>query len=422
MRPRLSMLLVEDERSLARLWAVELGDLVEPTLAHSLAEARQKLSSRAYDVVLLDLHLPDGNGVELLQELHDHGDKSAVIILTGNADVDSAIMALRLGAFDILTKPCKIADIEQRLKRIAHENALADENISLSRQLRTMRVDSSELVGTSPQLQEIRSLITRFAGTDNSVLISGETGTGKEVAARLVHANSARRSNLFVPVNCASISPQHADSEIFGHRKGAFPGANADYRGMVQTAAGGTLFLDEVADLPLEIQSKFLRLVETKEGRRAGDSEPYHVDVRLIVTTHKDLRAEVAAGRFRDDLFYRLASVELKMPPLRSITGDILPIATHLLQNTSVLNAKAVRFSAAGIAAMRYYHWPGNVRELRNVVERAKILCDAEEIGPAQLNLPSTTPTPVPTRRSRRCTITFPGWSSPTSSGRSSAR
>ena len=390
MNQRLSMLVVEDERSLARLWAIELGDLVESTLSHSLADARLKLNSRAFDVVLLDLRLPDGDGIELLRELHDRGDKSAVIILTGFADVDSAIEALRLGAFDIITKPCKISDIEKRLHRIASEHSVENQNISLSRQLRTMHIDPSQLIGSSPALADVRKLIGRCAPGNAAVLITGETGTGKEIAARMVHSNSNRSGNLFVPVNCSSLDKASADSEIFGHRKGAFPGAETDMRGLVQTAAGGTLFLDEIADLSLEVQSKFLRLVETREGRRAGDSESYHADVRIIAGTHKDLRKEVAAGRFREELYYRLAGFELKMPPLRTIPDDIVPIAMHLLEVTSGSNSKAVRLSPAAISAMRYYSWPGNVRELRNAIERARILCEAEEITPEHLNLPTS--------------------------------
>ena len=389
MKPqRLSLLIVEDERPLARLWVMELGDLVEATLAHSVTEGREKLKGRGYDAVLLDLHLPDGNGLELLRELNQRSDDSAVIILTGNADLDSAIQALRLGAYDYLVKPCKIEELEQRLRRISRERTLANENIALRQQLRTQRIDSLELIGSSAPMAEVKKLIARVAPSDASVLIHGETGTGKEVAARLIHANSGRREQAFVPLNCAALPRELAESELFGHRKGAFTGADRDHRGLVQAAAGGTLFLDEVGDLPLDVQAKFLRLLESKEGRRVGDSEPYRTDVRVIAATHQDLRQDVTSGKFRQDLFYRLATFELKLPPLRQISDDLPVIAQHLLQNSTVRNSQAVRFGSKALAAMSDYSWPGNVRELRNVIERATILCDGPEIGPEHLNLP----------------------------------
>ncbi len=387
---RLSLLIVEDERPLAKLWMMELGDLVDATLAHTVGEGREKIASRGFDVVLLDLHLPDGRGLDLLKEISERGDATDVIILTGNADLDSAIQALRLGAYDYLLKPCKIAELEQRLRHIARERRLADENVALRQQLRTQRVDALELIGNSPVLAEVRKLIARVAPSDASVLVQGETGTGKEVAARLIHANSARKDGAFVPVNCAALPRELAESELFGHRKGAFTGADRDHRGLVQAAAGGTLFLDEVGDLPLDVQAKFLRLLESREGRRVGDSEAYRTDVRIVAATNRDLRQDAAVGKFRQDHFYRLATFELKLPSLRQIADDLPAIAQHLLENASVRNSRAKRFSAAALGAMRWYAWPGNVRELRNVVERAKILCDGDEIGPEHLNLPAS--------------------------------
>jgi DNA-binding NtrC family response regulator len=293
-----------------------------------------------------------------------------------------------LGAYDFLLKPCKIAELEQRLHRITRERTLANQNVALRQQLRTQRVDSLELIGQTATIEQVRTLIARAAPTDAAILIEGETGTGKEVVARLIHANSARKDFPFVPVNCAALSGDLADGELFGHRKGAFPGASQDHRGLIQTAAGGTLFLDEVGDLPVPLQAKFLRLLESKEGRRTGDTEAYRADVRIVAATQRDLRGDVIARKFREDLFYRLATFGIKLPSLRQIADDLPLIAQHLLQLAPVLNAKAVRFSTAAMAAMRYYSWPGNVRELRNVVERAKILCDNEQIEPAHLNLP----------------------------------
>jgi DNA-binding NtrC family response regulator len=220
------------------------------------------------------------------------------------------------------------------------------------------------------------------------VLISGETGTGKEVAARLIHNQSSRRDAAFVPINCAALPRELAESELFGHRRGAFTGADRDHRGLVLAATGGTLFLDEVGDLPLEMQAKFLRLLESNEGRRVGDSDPYRTDVRVIAATNRDLRQDVSAKRFRQDLFYRLATFELNLPSLRDIPADIAAIAEHLLHTTSVPHSPARRLSVPALAALKQYYWPGNVRELRNIIERAKILCDQEEVRPEHLSFP----------------------------------
>lgn len=388
-KPRISLLVVEDEHPLAKLWALELDHLVEASIASTLQEARDKLAGRSFDALLLDLHLPDGDGIDLLRELKARGDLASVIILTGNADLESAIQAVRLGAYDYLVKPCSIADLEQLLGRVARERQLIDENLALRQQLRIQRVDSLELIGDSPVLSNVKKLVARVSPSDASVLIQGETGTGKEVVARLIHANSLRKDAAFVPVNCAALPKELAESELFGHRKGAFTGADRDHRGLVQAAAGGSLFLDEIGDLPLDVQAKFLRLLESHEGRRVGDSESYRTDLRIIAATNRDLRQDITAGRFRQDLFYRLATFELRLPSLRQLRDDLPTIAQYLLERLSVPGAAARTFSAAALGAMRWYDWPGNVRELRNVVERAKILCDGPEIGPEYLSLPA---------------------------------
>jgi DNA-binding NtrC family response regulator len=386
---RLSLLVVEDERPLARLWATELERLVEATLAHSLAEARARLLGRSFDVMLLDLNLPDGSGLELLAEVFNRGDDTAVIILTGNADLNSAIQALRHGAYDYLTKPCRISELEQHLVHLAQQQRLRDENRALRQQVQTQRA-GMDLIGSSSQLAEVKRLIARVAPSNASVLVTGETGTGKEVAARMIHTQSTRREAAFVPINCAALPRELAESELFGHRKGAFTGADRDHRGLIQAATGGTLFLDEVGDLPLEMQAKFLRLLESNEGRRVGDTESYRTDVRVIAATNRDLRQDVAAKRFRQDLFYRLATFELMLPSLRHIISDLPAIADHLLRSTLVPGAAAQNFSVEAMAALKEYSWPGNVRELRNVIERAKILCDQKEVGLEHLSFPLT--------------------------------
>ncbi|HEV8377941.1 MAG TPA: sigma-54 dependent transcriptional regulator, partial [Tepidisphaeraceae bacterium] len=295
--------------------------------------------------------------------------------------------ALRHGAYDYLTKPCRIAELEQHLLHLAQRQKLRDENRALRQQVHSQRA-GVELIGNSPALAEVKRLIAKVAPSNAAVLITGETGTGKEVAARLIHAQSSRREAAFVPINCAALPRELAESELFGHRRGAFTGADRDHRGLILAATGGILFLDEVGDLPLEMQAKFLRLLESNEGRRVGDTDPYRTDVRVVAATNRDLRQDVAAKRFRQDLFYRLATFELTLPSLRDIPTDIGAIAEHLLRTTNVPGALARRFSAAALAALKEYSWPGNVRELRNIVERAKILCDQQEVRPEYLNFP----------------------------------
>jgi DNA-binding NtrC family response regulator len=391
---RISLLVVEDEQPLARLWASELDRLVEATLAHSVAEGRSKLSGRAFDAVLLDLNLPDGSGLELLREISARDDDTAVIILTGNADLNSAIQAVRYGAYDYLIKPCRIVELEQQLERIAQQRRLRDENTALKQVVSPQRIQS-ELIGASARLGDIRRLVNRVAPTNASVLLTGETGTGKEVTARMIHNLSARREAPFIPVNCAALPKELAESELFGHRKGAFTGADRDHRGLVLAATGGTLLLDEIGDLPLETQAKFLRLLENGEARRVGDTEAYRTDVRVVAATNRDLRKDVAAGRFRQDLFYRLATFELSLPALRDVTDDIQPIAEHLLRTVVVPGSSGKSFAPGALDTMRKYPWPGNVRELRNVIERAVILCDGEQIEPEHLGLPAGVTAPV---------------------------
>lgn len=392
---RLKLLVVEDERALARLWAEELAGQAEATLAHSVADARAAVSAakRPFDVILLDLRLPDGNGLDFFEFLLDRGeDHPPVIILTGNADVDSAVRALRLGAFDYLTKPCKIGDIERLLDRVRQRASAGGPARPASP---AVSPAGKQLVGDSPALAEVRRLIARVAPSDASVLVQGETGTGKDVVASTLHAASRRGAGPFVPVNCAALPKDLAESELFGHVKGAFTGADRDHPGLVQTAAGGTLFLDEIGDLPLDLQAKLLRLLENNEARRVGDTRPYRTDIRVVAATHKDLRAAADSGRFRADLYYRLSTFQIRLPSLRDIPADLPGIARHLL-STIPLGPHASRsLSGEALARLASHPWPGNVRELRNVLERAALLSDSDEIGPDAIDL-SHHPAPIP--------------------------
>jgi two-component system NtrC family response regulator len=382
-------LIAEGQRPLAQLWATELERLVEATLAHSLEEARARLSGRAFDVMLLDISLPDESELDLLREITERGDDTAVIVLADEADLESAKQALRLGAYAYLIKPCRIVELEQHLKRLADEQVLRNENLALCQQIESGRGVSSELIGSSPPLTAVRRLIAKIAVANVPVLITGEAGTGKGVASRMIHAQSARSEAAYVVVNCAAMLPELLESELFGHRKGAFTGADRDHRGLVAAASSGTLFLDKIDDLPLEVQPKLLRLLENGEAQRVGDTEAYHVDVRVVAATDHDLRRDIETGRFRRDLFNRLATAELNLPSLRDIADDIPAIAEHLLHRhrVKVPASQAQRFSAPAMHMLKHYPWPGNVRELRNVVERAKILCNQAVVMPEHLNL-----------------------------------
>ena len=383
---RISLLIVEDEQPLARRLSNVLDSFVDAMLAFSMAEARAKLNGRAFDAVLLDLQLPDGNGMDLLREIAEKNDDTAVIIFTSNADLNSAIQAVRYGAYDYLIKPCRVVELEQQLERIRDQRCLRDENTVLKRQTAPQK-SQPELIGESDALQKVRKLVAKVAPSNTSVLITGETGAGKEATARIIHKLSNRRNGPFIPVNFAALPKELVESELFGHRKGAITGAIHNHRGLVQAGTGGTLFLDEIGDLPIESQAKFLRLLESNEARRVGDTDSYLTDIRVIAATNRDLRKDVAAGRFRMDLFYRLATVEILLPPLRAISNDIAQIARHILGIISMATTRD--FSDAALKMMQQYAWPGNVRELRNVIERAVILSDKPIIEPEALFFPA---------------------------------
>lgn len=385
---RLSLLVVENSRDLSLFWAKELDRLTEPTIANSLAEARAHLSKRAFDSMLLDLSFPDESGLDLLREITERGDDSAVIVLAEHADLKSATQALQLGACAYVIKPCRIAELERHINLLMGEQALRNETVSLLQQIENGPGVSNELIGSSSLLNSVRRSIAKAAMSNVPVLVVGEPGTGKAIVSRMIHAQSDRREAAYVPVNCAAIPRESMDSELFGHRKGAFTGAGRDHRGLVAASSGGTLFLDNIDHLPLELQPKLLRLLESSEAQRVGDTEAYHVNVRVIAATNHDLRRDVETGRFRRDLFNRLATVELKLPNLRDIADDIPAIAEHWLQTIVVPDAPARRFSAPAMDMLKHYPWPGNGRELRNVVERAKILCDQDEVMPQHINLP----------------------------------
>ncbi|NWG86081.1 MAG: sigma-54-dependent Fis family transcriptional regulator [Hydrogenophilaceae bacterium] len=370
-----TVLIVDDEP--------DLLDLVELTLvrmglnvdrAKSVSEAKARLQGRRFDLCLTDMRLPDGEGLEIVRHVAETSPATPVAVITAYGSADNAVAALKAGAFDYVSKPVSLEQLRALVR-----TALKTPDLEHAAE------QDRGLVGESPAMQQVRSLIEKVARSQAPVFIYGETGTGKEVAARLIHGKSHRAGKPFVAVNCGAIPENLMESEFFGYRKGAFTGAEADRDGFFQAADGGTLFLDEVADLPMSMQVKLLRAIQEKRVRRVGGTQEDPVDVRLISASHQDLARAVEVGRFRHDLFYRLNVIELKMPPLRERQEDIPALVAHILTRYG-LNQGTARLTEAATAALMRYAFPGNVRELENILERAFALSEGE-IGPEDLNL-----------------------------------
>ena len=383
------VLIVDDEPDLCELLSITLGRMsIESHSVHDIAGARAALKERSFDLCLTDMQLPDGNGLSLVEWLQSNRPDLPVAVITAHGNVESAVKALKLGAFDFVSKPLDLADLR---KLVAQAIKLAGHDFSTD----TGVLIAPRLLGQSGAMEELRELITRVARSQAPVHIAGESGTGKELVAQLIHESGARRDAPFVPVNCGAIPGELMESEFFGHKRGSFTGAVADKPGLVQTAEGGTLFLDEVADLPLHMQVKLLRLIQEKTVRPVGESREVAVDVRILSATHRDLAALVAEGRFREDLYYRVNVIEIKVPPLRGRLEDVPDLARSILARL----ARRTRVPAPEIAAdamklLVGYHYPGNVRELENILERALTLCSDGRITAQDVNI---RPGPAPT-------------------------
>ena len=373
-----TVLVVDDEpdiRELLELSLVRMGLGVES--AGSLAQARALLQERSFDLCLTDMRLPDGDGLELVRFIGANFADIPVAVITAFGSTENAVSALKSGAFDYLTKPLSLDQLRTLIKSAL---MLPQKNAGPEREY--------ALLGESPAIEQARAMIEKVARSQAPVYITGESGSGKELAARLIHDKGARRDRAFVPVNCGAIPENLMESEFFGYRKGAFTGAESDREGFFHVANGGTLFLDEVADLPLAMQVKLLRSIQEKRVRRVGATGEDAVDVRIISATHQNLAALVEAGKFRQDLYYRLAVIELRMPPLRECRDDIPALAHAILARLSQAGAAgAARLSGSAIEALRRYDFPGNARELENIIERAVALAASEEIGEEDLQL-----------------------------------
>jgi DNA-binding NtrC family response regulator len=360
--------------------------------AGSLAEARESLAAGTPDVFLVDLTLPDGDGLAWLRS-EPAASPAEVIVITGSTSVDSAVDALRGGALDYLTKPIDRSRLRTALMNVARTRALKDEVGSLRGELRDLG-RFGRMVGRSKPILEVYDLVARVAPTDATVLISGESGTGKELVAETLHRCSARRDAPLLPVNCGAVSPSLIESELFGHERGSFTGADRQRKGCFEHATGGTLFLDEVTEMPVELQVKLLRVLETGTLMRVGGTEPVRVDVRLLAATNRDPLEAVKAGKLREDLYYRLNVFPIALPPLRDRPGDIDLLAEHFLDELNREAGTSKTWSRAALDRLRSNAWIGNVRELRNVVQRAHILAD-DEISAEVLPLPEAAPRPA---------------------------
>jgi DNA-binding NtrC family response regulator len=379
------VLVVDDERPTRFLMEKELpraGFVV--TCSESGEEALEQLRAREFDVILLDLKMPGIGGMEALRRVRDSGTSAEVVVLTGHPDVDSAIAAMKLGAFDYLTKPFKLSEVEEVLRRAAERKRLQQENTALRRMV-SQREPAPLIVGQGPAITALLATVQRIAPSDANVLIQGESGTGKGLVAKAIHAASPRAAGPFLVINCSGFQDQLLESELFGHEKGSFTGAISAKQGLFEVAEGGALLLDEVGEMSPAMQAKLLQVLDTREMRRVGGTRVHRVDVRIMAATNKDLAQEVRAGRFREDLYYRLNVVNLALPSLRERKEDIPLLIEHFLRQFRVTGQKAKTVSPEALQALVNYRWPGNVRELANAIERLMILTQGDLIRPEDL-------------------------------------
>ena len=351
------------------------------TICPDGATAAAALARNTYDCLVVDLDMPGLNGIQVIERAKELSPDTEAIVLTGKSSTETAIAALRHGAFDYLTKPCKLAELERLLDRVAEKRELTNKYRALKRRLENHE-GPSKLIGQSHSIHRVRQMIERVAPTHSSVLILGETGTGKELVARALHDESARAEMPFVAINCGALPENLIESELFGHRKGAFTGADEHRVGLFEVAHGGTLFLDEIGELPKAMQAKLLRVLECGEIRRVGDNHATTVDVRIVCATHRRLDAMVENGEFREDLMFRVNTFEIVLPSLRQRIDDVPLLAGYLLQRfLPQVKPEDEMFTAEAVELLVGYPWPGNVRELANVVEHASILCERLPIG-----------------------------------------
>ncbi|MBS1116239.1 MAG: putative response regulator in two-component reguatory system, sigma54 dependent transcriptional [candidate division NC10 bacterium] len=386
------VLVVDDERPIRFLMEKELpraGCLV--TCAENGEDALERVRTQEFDVVLMDLKMPGIGGLEALRRIRESGASAEVVVLTGHPDVTTAIEAMKLGAYDYLTKPFKLAEVEIVLRRAAERRRLTQENTALRRMV-AQRGQPPLVLGESRAMAAVLATVERIAASDANVLIEGESGTGKGLMAQTVHQQSRRSQGPFLAINCSGFQDQLLESELFGHEKGAFTGAVALKQGLFEVADRGTLFLDEVAEMSPAMQAKLLQVLDSREFRRVGGTRLHRVDVRIVAATNKSMQREVEAGRFREDLYYRLNVVNILVPPLRERREDIPVLAEHFLARFQASAGVRKTLSPDALQSLIEYPWPGNVRELSNIIERLVILTPGGVIGsdalPANIRSP----------------------------------
>jgi DNA-binding NtrC family response regulator len=381
----LRVLIVDDDEALRELLARELA-----RTGHEIAQAATATAGIASvkqaepDVVLLDLQLPDEGGIEVLRRLRADRPELEVVVLTAHGSVDTALAAMKLGAFDYLKKPCHLQELELTLDRAFERRKLARENVRLKEGL-SLGTLGPEIVGVGPGYEELRRLVAKIAASDSTVLIRGETGTGKELVARSIHRLSKRSEEPFVIVDCAALHENLLQSELFGHEQGAFTGATKRKHGLFEAANGGTVFLDEIGEVSPTVQANLLRVLETSSFRHVGGTQEVRVDVRLVAATNRSLERLADEGKFRRDLYFRLNTIKIELAPLRHRRAEIPTLVEHFVALHNARAGTKKRISPAAARILSSYDWPGNVRQLRHVVERALVLADGEAIAPDDL-------------------------------------
>ena len=373
----LKILFADDEESLQELMSLEIPRMGhEVTVCPDGLTAEAALQRNTYDCLLVDLDMPGLSGIAVIERALTLSPEAEAIVLTGKSSLESAVAALRHGAFDYLTKPCKLQELEKLLKRVVEKREMNNKYRALKHQLQQAE-GTPQLVGSSDALQKVRDRITKVAPTNSTVLIRGETGSGKELVARAVHEQSLRSQKPFVAINCGSLPENLIESELFGHRKGSYTGADEHRVGLFEVAHGGTIFLDEIGELPKSLQATLLRVLESGEIRRLGDNESFEVDVRVLCATHCGLEEMVTEETFRQDLMFRINTFEIMLPPLRDRAEDIPQIAEHLYRRFHAgTSPDKPLFTPEAMKYLQSQPWPGNVRELANAIEHATILCD----------------------------------------------
>jgi two-component system, NtrC family, response regulator AtoC len=385
MNDKASILLIDDEEGSRQALLLLLKGSYNVTGVASGHEARQRLAAEMFDIVITDLRLPDCSGIDLLKQIKSYHPATEVVLITGHASAETAVSAMKEGAFDYITKPLNMEELRIILEKALEKRRLLSENIYLKKQLRE-KYGFANIIGNSPAMQNVFRLMQRIIKTDSTVLIMGESGTGKEIVAKAVHFNSPRQDKPFVAVHCGAIPETLLESELFGHAKGAFTGAHREKIGKFESANQGTIFLDEIGTMPLHLQIKLLRVLQEQEIERVGSNSTVKLNVRVIAASNLSLENEVRNGRFREDLFYRLNVIPLVVPPLRERKEDIVPLARFFLAKyCAEMKRPQITISRQALEAMEIYDWPGNVRELENAVERLVALAESDAASIADL-------------------------------------